>query len=169
MRTLILSPVDRRKILLGKNIAITFIALIFSIALLTLNAIVFRDLTPSGSSLCRREFHHVRGNQFDNRQLDFDSLSQAHALRKANERVRHGRDSFDPVDNRARRASVAATLVGYFTQSMLNEYLTLAGPGFGLTWPLFRDHQFPWTRTCETRDRDTRSGPRAVRRVNVLH
>ena len=45
MRTLILSPVDRRKILLGKNIALTLIALVFSIALLILNAIIFRDLS----------------------------------------------------------------------------------------------------------------------------
>jgi hypothetical protein len=44
MRALILSPVDRRKILLGKNIAITLLALIFATFLLTLNAIVFRDL-----------------------------------------------------------------------------------------------------------------------------
>jgi hypothetical protein len=43
MRTLILSPIDRRKILLGKNIAITLLAVIFATILLTLNAIVFRD------------------------------------------------------------------------------------------------------------------------------
>jgi hypothetical protein len=43
MRTLILSPIDRRQILLGKNIAITLLALIFATILLTLNAIVFRD------------------------------------------------------------------------------------------------------------------------------
>ena len=44
MRTLILSPIDRRKILLGKNIAITFLALVFATILLTLNTIVFQDL-----------------------------------------------------------------------------------------------------------------------------
>ena len=44
MRTLILSPIDRRKVLLGKNIAITLLALIFATILLTLNTIVFRDL-----------------------------------------------------------------------------------------------------------------------------
>lgn len=43
MRTLILSPIDRRKVLLGKNIAITLLAFIFATILLTLNAIVFRD------------------------------------------------------------------------------------------------------------------------------
>jgi hypothetical protein len=44
--TLILSPIDRRKILFGKNIAITTIAICFATVLLTLNTIVFRDLTP---------------------------------------------------------------------------------------------------------------------------
>ena len=47
MRTLILSPVDRRKILMGKNIAITGLAFIFATILLTLNTIVFGDLTVS--------------------------------------------------------------------------------------------------------------------------
>jgi hypothetical protein len=45
MRTLILSPVDRRKILLGKNIAMTLIAFGFAVVLLVLNTIVFRDMT----------------------------------------------------------------------------------------------------------------------------
>lgn len=45
MRTLILSPIDRRKILLGKNIAMAVMALIFAFILLTLNTIIFRDLT----------------------------------------------------------------------------------------------------------------------------
>jgi hypothetical protein len=45
MRTLILSPVARDKILVGKNIAVTLMALIFSIALLLVNQIIFRDLT----------------------------------------------------------------------------------------------------------------------------
>ena len=47
MRTLILSPIDRRKILLGKNIATAILALMFATILLTLNTIVFRDLDPS--------------------------------------------------------------------------------------------------------------------------
>src|SRR5215470_14702061 len=46
MRTLILSPVDRRRILLGKNIVLTLIALVFSLALLILNVILFGDTTP---------------------------------------------------------------------------------------------------------------------------
>jgi hypothetical protein len=47
MRTLILSPIDRRKIILGKNIALVVIALIFAIALLILNAIIFGGFSIS--------------------------------------------------------------------------------------------------------------------------
>lgn len=45
MRSFILSPIDRRDILIGKNIAVTVVALVFSVALLTLNAVVFRDMS----------------------------------------------------------------------------------------------------------------------------
>lgn len=45
MRSFILSPLNRRTILLGKNIAITFLALLFSTLLLVFNQIVFRDLS----------------------------------------------------------------------------------------------------------------------------
>ena len=45
MRTYVLSPIDRKTILLGKNIAITIVAFVFSVALLILNAIVFRDMS----------------------------------------------------------------------------------------------------------------------------
>jgi hypothetical protein len=44
MRTLILSPLDRRKILLGKNIATTALAVVFTAILLIFNTLVFRDL-----------------------------------------------------------------------------------------------------------------------------
>ncbi len=45
MRSLVLSPVDRRNILLGKNVAISTVALIFSCGLLLINELVFRDLS----------------------------------------------------------------------------------------------------------------------------
>lgn len=45
MRALILSPVDRRIILVGKNIAISTLALMFSAGLLAVNELVFRDVT----------------------------------------------------------------------------------------------------------------------------
>ena len=46
MRTLILAPIERWKILLGKNVAVTVVAAVFSTALLIVNGIAFRDLTP---------------------------------------------------------------------------------------------------------------------------
>jgi hypothetical protein len=45
MRTLILSPVDRKNILLGKNIAMSTLALVYSGGLLLVNELVFRDIT----------------------------------------------------------------------------------------------------------------------------
>jgi hypothetical protein len=45
MRTLILSPLDRQKILMGKNLVVTLIAAVFSTVLIIVNGIVFRDLT----------------------------------------------------------------------------------------------------------------------------
>lgn len=45
MRSLILAPVDRRTILLGKNLSITFLAFAFCTVLLAVNQLVFHDLT----------------------------------------------------------------------------------------------------------------------------
>ena len=44
MRTLILSPVDRSQILMAKNLAVTIIALILSVALLVVSQLVFGDI-----------------------------------------------------------------------------------------------------------------------------
>jgi predicted permease len=46
MRTLILSPVDRRQMLVAKNMAITTVALILSIALMVISQLAFHDITP---------------------------------------------------------------------------------------------------------------------------
>jgi hypothetical protein len=56
MRTLILSPVARAKILVGKNIAVTVMALIFSGALLLVNELIFADLTLHGLSFAALSF-----------------------------------------------------------------------------------------------------------------
>ncbi|MBC8031588.1 MAG: hypothetical protein H7Z16_16005 [Pyrinomonadaceae bacterium] len=45
MRTLVLSPLERKNILIGKNLATSFVALIFSAALLVINHLLFRDVT----------------------------------------------------------------------------------------------------------------------------
>ncbi len=44
MRTLVLSPVDRTRILIGKNVAITAVALVFCTGLLAINQLVFGDI-----------------------------------------------------------------------------------------------------------------------------
>ena len=56
MRSFILSPIDRRKILLGKDIALSSVAFVFSALLLSLNAIVFRDLTFRGVAFASLAF-----------------------------------------------------------------------------------------------------------------
>ena len=45
MRALILSPVQRKQVLLGKNIAVTIVAFFLSAALLLINQLIFRDIT----------------------------------------------------------------------------------------------------------------------------
>ncbi len=47
MRALILSPIDRKTILMGKNLAMSVVALVFSAGLLLVNELVFRDLTAA--------------------------------------------------------------------------------------------------------------------------
>jgi len=125
MRTLILAPVDRRKILLGKNIAVTALALVFSTILLIFNAIVFRDLTPStllfialsfitfaaiissaGNWLSIRFPKHMRFGK----RLNLTGVSGLLLI---------------PLLVMLALPPLFATLVGYFTQSILNEYLTL--------------------------------------------
>ena len=127
MRTLILSPVDRRKILLGKNIAITFIALIFSVALLILNAIVFRDsrsldlLFVALSFVVFAAISATVGNWISIRfpkHMRFGKRLNVSGMAGI---------LLIPLIILLALPPLIATLVGYFTQSMLNEYLTLLG------------------------------------------
>lgn len=125
MRTLILSPVDRRKILLGKNIGISFIALIFSTALLILNAIVFRDFTLSNLLFIALSF------------ITFAAIMSTVGNWLSIRFPKHMR--FGKRMNVSGVAGVLliplivvlglppllATVVGYFTQSIVNQYLTL--------------------------------------------
>jgi len=125
MRTLILSPVDRRKILLGKNIALTVIALVFSTVLLILNAIVFRDLTPSNLLFIVLSF------------ITFAAISSTIGNWISIRFPKHMR--FGKRLNVSGVAGILlipmiivlalppllATLVGYLTRSLFNEYVTL--------------------------------------------
>lgn len=125
MRTLILAPVDRRKILLGKNIAVTALALVFSTILLVISAIVFRDLTPSTLLFIALSF------------ITFAAIisSAGNWLSiRFPKRMRFGKRMnltgvsgllLIPLLIALALPPLFATLVGYFTQSILNEYLTL--------------------------------------------
>lgn len=127
MRTLILSPVDRRKILLGKNIVLTLLALVFSIVLLALNAIVFEDLTIANLLFICLSF------------VSFAAISATIGnwlSIRFPKRMRFGKRLnvsgvaglfLIPMVVVLATPPVTAALVGYFTRNFLYEYLTLFG------------------------------------------
>ena len=125
MRTLILAPVDRRKILLAKNIAVTCVAFIFSTVLLILNAIIFRDLTPASLLFVLFSFFifaalsAMAGNSlsihFPKRQ-EFGKRMNVSGVAGV---------LFIPLILVLAAPPFVATLVGYLTRSMLNQYLAL--------------------------------------------
>ena len=126
MRTLILSPVDRRKILLGKNIALTVIALVFSIVLLVLNAIIFRDLSLRDIVFVSLSF------------LIFAAISSSIGNWISIRFPKHMRFGkrlnvsgvagllLIPMVVVLAAPPLLATVVGYFTHNVLNVYTTLA-------------------------------------------
>jgi hypothetical protein len=126
MRTLILSPVDRRKILLGKNIAITLIAVAFTAVLLILNTIVFRDMTAPDLlfvSLCFLIFAALMstiGNwlsiRFPKRMIFGKRMNVSGVAGLM----------LIPIIIVLSIAPLFATLAGYITRSLLIEYVTLA-------------------------------------------
>ena len=77
MRTFILSPLDRKNILIGKNMAISAVALIFSAGLLVINQLVFRDLTRGALLFVGSELSHLRGDDVGDGKLVFDSFPQS--------------------------------------------------------------------------------------------
>jgi ABC-2 type transport system permease protein len=125
MRTLILSPIDRRKILLGKNIVLTFLALVFVTVLVILNTIIFRDMTIGSLLFLVLSF------------VIFAALSSTvgnWVSIRFPKRMRYGKRLnvsgvgglfVIPLILLLMTPPVVATLVGYFTQSFLNEYLLL--------------------------------------------
>jgi ABC-type transport system involved in multi-copper enzyme maturation permease subunit len=126
MRTLILSPIDRRKILFGKNLAITTIALVFATILLTLNTIVFGDMTPQIflflvlSFIIFAAVMATIGNwlsiRFPKRMVFGKRMNVSGVAGLL----------LIPMVLVLGIAPVSATLAGYFTRSLLIEYLTLA-------------------------------------------
>jgi hypothetical protein len=126
MRTLILSPVDRRKILLGKNIVLTFIALLFATALLVLNTIIFRDITVGNLLFLSLSFIIFAGIS--------STVGNWLSIRFP-KRMRFGKRLnvsgvagllLIPLVIVLAMPPVLATLVGYFTRSLFYEYVTLA-------------------------------------------
>jgi len=125
MRTLILSPIDRRKILLSKNIVVTFLALVFAVALLILNTIIFRDVTIASLLFLALTFvifaaiNATIGNWLS---IRFPK------------RMRYGKRLnvsgvaglfLIPLILVMLVPPVVSALVGYFTRSLVNEFLLL--------------------------------------------
>lgn len=126
MRTLILSPIDRRRILLGKNLVVTLIALIFSSALLILNFILFRDTTPENLLFLAMTF------------IIFATISSSIGnwlSIRFPKHMKYGKRLnvsgvaglfLIPQVGLLMLAPVLATLIGYYTKSLWNEYSALA-------------------------------------------
>ncbi len=106
----------------------------FSIALLILNAIVFRDLTSANLLFRRFELCDLRGDQLDHRQLAFDSFSQAHAIRKANERFRRRRNAVDPDGDRACACRPWSRLSLVTSREACSMNTDAGGAGLGFGW-----------------------------------
>ena len=126
MRTFVLAPIERSKILIGKNIVIVLIAFVFSAALLLVNEIAFRDLTPSILLFVALSFllfgatMALTGNWFSIRfpkRLKFGKRTNVSGMAGL---------LMLPIFIAMALPPLAAVAVGYFTQSLLVEYVTLA-------------------------------------------
>ena len=125
MRTLVLSPIDRRKILLGKNIAITLLAVVFATTLLILNTIIFRDLNAMKLLFIGLSF------------VIFAALSSSMGnwlSIRFPKRMRFGKRAnlsgvagllVIPMVIVLSAPPVLATLIGLFTRSLVYEYASL--------------------------------------------
>lgn len=126
MRAQILAPVDRKVILVGKNIAISILALIFSGGLLVVNELVFRDLTLGALvfvALCFFIFMplmSLMGNWLSIRfpkRMKFGKRLNVSGV---------GGLLLIPMIFILMLPPLAATAAGYVAQSLLIEYVTLA-------------------------------------------
>jgi hypothetical protein len=126
MRTLVLSPVDRKNILVGKNLVVCLLALLFSAILLLVNELVFRDLSLNAIAFVALSFPifaslmSVIGNalslRFPKRMKFGKRLHASGALGLL----------LIPIFFALALPPLAATAAGYLTQSLLIEYVTLA-------------------------------------------
>ena len=125
MRTLILSPVDRRKILLGKNSAIAVVAFVFSVFLLILNTIVFRDLTVQAVLFIVLSFVIFAAIS--------STIGNSLSIRFP-KRMRFGKRMnvsgvsgvfLIPMIIALATPPFVATMIGYFSRSLVYEYMAL--------------------------------------------
>jgi hypothetical protein len=126
MRTLVLSPVDRKNILLGKNIAMSTLALVFSGGLLLINELVFRDISLSAFLFTLLSFSifvplmSTVGNSLSIRfpkRMRFGKRLNSSGVAGL---------LMIPTIFALTLAPLAATAAGYVAQSLLIEYVTLA-------------------------------------------
>ena len=125
MRTFILSPVPRRSILIGKNLAISTLALLFSAGLLLVNELVFRDLTLNAvlfvalSWIIFAALMSVMGNSLSMRfpkPMKFGKRLNVSGVVGL---------LLIPMILLLALAPLAASAAGYVAQSVLLEYVTL--------------------------------------------
>src|SRR6185369_243164 len=126
MRSFILSPIARRKILMGKNITVVFLAFVFSVALLIVNAIVFRDLTGRNvlfatlSFVCFAASMSFIGNWFSIRfpkRMQYGKRLNVSGVAGL---------LLIPMIVILAIAPASAVIVGYVTRNRFYEYATLA-------------------------------------------
>jgi hypothetical protein len=126
MRSFILAPVDRRTILLGKNLTITFLAFIFCTALLAINQLVFRDLSLQSLGFAALSFlffaacFALIGNSLSIRfpkRLQFGKRMNASGVTGF---------LLIPILILMMIPPVIAAVIGYYAQSFTLKYVTLA-------------------------------------------
>jgi predicted permease len=126
MRTLILAPVERRKILLGKNIVVITVALLLSLALLGINQLIFSDLSVPAliftvmSFVIYGSLMSVIGNWFS---IRFPKRMKMGKRMNVSGVVGL---LLIPLIGILALPPLAAVAAGYLTQSLLIEYVTLS-------------------------------------------
>jgi hypothetical protein len=126
MRAYVLAPVARRTILAGKNLAGLVVSLVFAVAVVTVNALLYRDLTPRAllfTLLCFVFFAAASatvGNWFSLRfpkRLQFGKRMNASGVTGL---------LLLPIFLCIAAVPALAVLAGYAAQSLLIEYAILA-------------------------------------------
>lgn len=126
MRTIILSPVERRHVLLGKNIAFSLIAFVFCAGLLIVNELIFRDLT--GWSLLFAALSFVGFAALMSLLGNWLSIHFPKRMKFGKRLNVSGMVGLllIPLVLLMSLLPIAATAAGYVTQSRLIQYVTLA-------------------------------------------